>query len=244
MSRRDNAHVRCRRCHLHDSLCVCALLPRLATRTRLLLVIHHFEARKPSNTGLLAAECLPNHQVVVRGLEEGAGRTEEPLDLGPPTRPLLLFPAPDALPLDEVVRHARGDERPVTLIVPDGNWRQAGKVRQRVAGLRDVPCVVLPPEPAAPTTYRLRSEPHPQGMATLEAIARALGILEGNAGREVRAALEEVFLVVVERTLWSRGLLPTEQLTRALPPGVTRHDPRSGHSTAEERSKRSILPSG
>jgi DTW domain-containing protein YfiP len=209
----------------------------METRTRLLLLIHHFEARKPSNTGLLAAECLPNHRVMLRGREVDAA-SDERLELGDGTRPLLLYPATDAIPLDDVAALDPADDRPVTLIVPDGNWRQAGKMRQRVPGLRDVPCVVLPPEPGAPTTYRLRSEPHPQGMATMEAIARALGILEGTDGPRVRAALEEVFLVMVERTLWSRGLLPTEQLTRALPAGVTRHDPRSG------QPNRSILPSG
>ena len=222
MSRRDNAHVRCQRCHAHDSLCVCSLVPRLETRTRLLLVIHKFEARKPSNTGLLAAACLPNHQVIVRGGEEGAHVDETPLVFPEGTQPLLLFPYEDAVPLDQV---ARADDRPVTLIVPDGNWRQANKVRHRVPGLRDVPSVILPPEPDSPTTYRLRSEPHPQGMATMEAIARAFGLLEG---AHVRAAMEELFLIMVERTLWSRGQLPTEQLTRPLPPGVTRHDPRSG----------------
>jgi DTW domain-containing protein YfiP len=236
VSRRDNAHVRCKRCHAHESLCVCSLVPRIETRTRLLLVIHHFEARKPSNTGLLAAQCLPNSRVLVRGHEADAGSKSPPLTFPADAQPLLLFPHEDAVPLDVFAAARSPDDPPVTLIVPDGNWRQAGKVRQRVPGLRDVPCVILPHEPDAPTTYRLRSEPHPQGMATMEAIARGFGILEGP---HVRAAMEELFLVMVERTLWSRGMLPTEQLTRPLPPGVARHDPRSGHP-----GYRSILPSG
>jgi DTW domain-containing protein YfiP len=242
VSRRDNAHVRCRRCHLHDSLCVCALLPRIETRTRLLLLIHLFEARKPSNTGLLAAACLPNHRVILRGHEDDAAAGAQPLDLGEDTRPVLLYPALDAIPLDRFVAEGAGDERPITLVVPDGNWRQAGKVRQRVPGLSAIPCVVLPPEPTAPTTYRLRSEPHPQGMATMEAIARALGLLEGAQGPSVRAALEEAFLVMVERTLWSRGLLPTEQLTRPIPAGIQRHDPRGPHTVAAERRPAKVPP--
>ena len=70
MSRRNNAARRCSRCRMHLSLCVCTLIPRLVTRTRLLLVIHRAEDRKPTNTGRLAAECLVNSEVVVRGHEE------------------------------------------------------------------------------------------------------------------------------------------------------------------------------
>ena len=52
---------------MHRSLCICALLPRLATRTRVVLVVHQLEANKPTNTGLLAARCLANSTVVYRG---------------------------------------------------------------------------------------------------------------------------------------------------------------------------------
>ncbi|HSO40373.1 MAG TPA: DTW domain-containing protein, partial [Labilithrix sp.] len=69
MSRRNNAASRCWRCRMHSSLCVCALIPKLATRTRLVLVMHRAEDRKPTNTGRLAAEAMPESRVVVRGHE-------------------------------------------------------------------------------------------------------------------------------------------------------------------------------
>ena len=83
-----------------------------------------------------------------------------------------------------------------------------------------VPCAVLPP--GAPSTYRLRHEARPGGLATAEAIARAFGLLEGP---EVEAALLRVFRAMVERTLWSRGTLDTREVTDGIPAGVTR-DPR------------------
>jgi DTW domain-containing protein len=215
MSRRDNADLRCARCRMHDSLCVCALMPRLATRTRLALVIHRDEERKPTNTGRLATECLTNSEVFVRGHKEAPSA---PMTWDPETEPLLLFPHPDATVLVPRARTAR-----VTLIVPDGNWRQASKVRNRVPGLRDIACVTLPAD--APSIYRLRSEAHAKGLATVEAIARAMGILEGP---EVRVALEAVFRAMVERTLWSRGELVTADVTTGLPVGALRHDPSSG----------------
>ena len=67
MGRNHRPHLRCPDCRLHRSVCICALLPRIQTRTRLVLVLHQLEARKPTNTGLVAARCLTNSAVVYRG---------------------------------------------------------------------------------------------------------------------------------------------------------------------------------
>jgi DTW domain-containing protein YfiP len=190
---------------MQSMLCICALVPRIETRTRLVLVMHRTEERKTTNTGRLAAHCLPNSEVWIRG------RANEPaaaIDLDARSQSVLLFPHEDAVP---ITRFANAP-RPVTLIVPDGTWRQASRVRQRIPGLREVPCVSIPPD--APSEYRLRHESHREGLATLEAIARAFGILEGP---HVRAAMEHVLRVMVERTLWSRGVLRAEDVTGGVP---------------------------
>jgi DTW domain-containing protein YfiP len=203
---------------MHGSLCICALIPRIETRTRLVLVIHRYEERKPTNTGLLGAHCLVNSEVVVRGHE---AQPSSPLALPPDSQPVLLFPDPDAVPIARFADTAQ----PVALIVPDGTWRQASKVRARVPGLRDVPCVRLPR--GARSIYRLRVDAHEEGLATVEAIARAFGVLEGARGGAVQEQLEWVFRAMVERTLWARGSVETEAVTGGIPAGAMRHDPRS-----------------
>jgi DTW domain-containing protein YfiP len=217
MSRRDNARHRCRRCRMLGGLCVCDLMPSppLVTRTRLVLLIHRFEDRKPTNTGRLAAECLANRVVVVRGHES---QPTPPFACDPGSQGLLLFPHEGATPLADL---RLDPERPVTLVVPDGNWRQASKVRQRVPGLSELPCVCLPA--GARSAYRLRAEAHEAGLSTIEAIGRAMGQLEGD---HVRQALELVFRAMVERTLWSRGRVARAEVTGGIPEGTMRHDPR------------------
>jgi DTW domain-containing protein len=207
---------RCARCRLHPSLCICTLLPRIETRTRLCLVMHRFEDKKPTNTGRLAVECLTNSEVKMRG---DAAQREVDYNFGEGTRPLVLFPHDDATALEGLPP----DPRPITLIVPDGNWRQAAKVRARTPGLAHLPSVRLPPGP--PTLYRLRAAPHEHGLATLEAVARAYGILEGEA---VQRALEAVFLAMVERTLWFRGLLAASEVKCGIPDGAARQNARHG----------------
>ena len=129
---------------------------------------------------------------------------------------MLLFPHEDAIPLAELARAAPSDA-PVTLVVPDGTWRQAAKVRARVPGLAALPCASLPP--GEPSRYRLRHEPVAGGLATFEAIARALELLEGGG---VRAVLDPVLRAMVERTLWARGQLRTAEVTDGVPAGAVR----------------------
>lgn len=230
MTRRNNPHARCERCRVHRSLCFCADLPTLATRTRVVLFLHRYEARKSTNTGRLAVSCLENAEVVVRGHE---GAPTLPFVCEPGRVPLLLFPHEGATVLSPSETFAG----PVTLIVPDGTWRQGSKVQKRVPGLADVRCVALPPGP--PSRYRLRAEAHATGLATLEAIARALDALgDGHA----RAPLERVLRILVERSLWSRGAIDASEVTDGLPPDAERHDPTSGVGEVPSGPMRPVRP--
>ncbi len=193
---------------MQQALCICDLVVPLAVRARLSLLVHYREARKPTNTGLLAAQMLERSEVGI------VGDRDRPLAL-PLVRPgelgLLLYPDEDAVPIGQYA----GSDLPIVLVVPDGNWRQAGKMRRRVPGLAELPCVSLPAMP--PTTYQLRAELREGGLATLEAIAGAFGILEGERGPAVEAALLAVFRVMVDRTLWSRGTLRAAEVTGGVP---------------------------
>jgi len=207
VSRRDNQERRCVRCRLHHALCLCSLVPTLTTSSRLLLLVHQDEAHKPTNTGLLAARCLKDAVVVV------GGDAVLPVIEG---RAALLFPA-------EGARELVAADGPLTLVVPDGTWRQARKLRTRTAGLEGLPCVTLPPGPA--TTYQLRAERREGGLSTLEAVARAFGILEGQA---IEAALLAIQRVMVDRTLWLRGALRDVDVAGGIPEAARLHDPRGG----------------
>lgn len=197
---------RCERCALHLRLCLCASVKPLELATRVVVLRHGKEAYKPTNTGRLVPLALAQGEIRVFG-----ARDRELDDSGfsdPSRRALLLFPSPGSLPLARDER----DPRPVTLIVPDSDWRRAFKLAKREPKLAGVPRVHLPEGP--PSEYKLRYHPDPRFLATFEAVARALGILEG---AEVQEKLEHVFALMVDRTLWSRGQLPGARVTGGLP---------------------------
>lgn len=182
---------------MQDGLCICAELPRFALRTRVSLVVHHREWPKTTNTGHLALRALENSGLSLWG-EEGQTLPEADAIVPPGTVGFAL--APSGLPLDAARAEELRAGPPVTVVVADGSWRQATKMNRRVPALAALPRLALPPGP--PSVYQLRVEPFEHGLATFEAIARTLGILEGP---EVQAALERAFRLMVDRTLITRG---------------------------------------
>ena len=191
------AKRRCSVCGASLTLCMCAEVPRLDLRTKIALVIHHRELSRSSNTGLLAHQSLVNSDVHIRG------ESRETLDLSdllsPNYRTLLFYPSADALELDRELVCL--DSRPIQLIVPDGTWRQARKIHSRHPELRNIPRVKI----SAPNrgTFQLRAQSRPERMATLQAIACALRIIEGDL---VAARLMKLYHARVDRTLRARGL--------------------------------------
>ena len=210
---------RCPRCEIRRPLCFCELIPQIELQTRLIVLMHRTEEVLTSNTARLATNALTNSEIRVRGRKNEPVSSVGMVEDG--RHSLLLYPSPRSVELNaEFVSRL---DRPVTLIVPDGTWHQTQKAVRREAALAGIPHVRLPDGP--PSEYRLRTQPNSQFLCTLEAIARAIGLLESPAAQ---SQLEFVLRVLVERTLWSRGFLATDRCVTAGIPAtaLTANSPR------------------
>ena len=187
----------CADCGLHKNLCICELIPSLTLKTKISLVIHKKELKRTTNTGRLAIKSLTNSELRIRGDED-----RQALDLSdllvPSYRTFLFFPSEEAIDLDRAL--VEQSPLPIQLIVPDGNWRQASKVNTRHPELKDIPRVKI--STANASTHHLRAEHSPEGMATLQAIAQALEIIEG---AEAVAPLVRLYQAKLRNTLLGRG---------------------------------------
>src|SRR5690606_2213111 len=97
------------------------LIPRLDSRTRVLLLQHPSERSHALNTARLAALGLVNAELRV-------GEVFDDLDAllaASGYRPVLLFPGESAQGLTACTD---ADDRPLLLVVPDGTWRKARKL--------------------------------------------------------------------------------------------------------------------
>lgn len=175
--------------------CFCDAFTPIDAKTAIVLVMHRQELAKPTNTGRLLLRSLPHVTTVTRAVADPL-----PVQLPAGARPLVLHP-------DARREIARTDASPATvLIVPDGTWSQSRRMMARDPALIAAERVRLPDGPDS--VYLLRKAPHKGFLCTLEAVARALGVLEGE---EVEQRLMALLHVMVERSMKTRG--------RALPDG-------------------------
>jgi DTW domain-containing protein YfiP len=167
------SRAQCARCLRPETHCLCALIPHLDSRTRVLILQHPSEVNHALNTARLAALGLNNAELIVGEVFDDLSALLNP----PGYQARLLFPADDAQPL-EAYRSEGGEagSTSMLLVVPDGTWRKARKLLHLNPLLAALPRVTL--AQAVPSRYRLRKAPGPGALSTVEAIVQALQTLE------------------------------------------------------------------
>lgn len=156
--------------------------------------MHASEWARSSNTGHIARLAVRNAEIRLQGLPHrpvsGAGIDARS------SSTLVLYPGQGAPPL---TRESLAPlERPLTLLVPDGNWMQAKNMLRRVTMFQAARKVRLAGAPL--DLPWLRRNRDGDRRSTFEAIAQALGVLEGP---EAEARLLTFFRLFLERKLSS-----------------------------------------
>lgn len=213
---RNHSPDRCPRCQIYQPLCTCALAPRLKIDTRVVIFMHFRELSLTTNTARMVTASLVDSEIRVRGLAALKDDPVHALDLAsdPTLAPYVLYPSEDSEEISPGhAKRAKAQGKRLVLIVPDGNWRQGSKALKRTPGIEALPRVRIPPGP--PSEYRVRISPKPEYVCTIEAIARALRVVEGE---DVHDRLMEYFRIAIDRLLWARGLLKPELVRGGVPP--------------------------
>jgi DTW domain-containing protein YfiP len=197
---------RCDRCQLALVACICPYRCEFGCDVDLVLLLHHDEVFKPTNSGRLIADLLPANTYAFEW-----SRTQPDEDLlqllAEPTRyPVVVFPA---LPGRTVhtQRPSLAPDRRLTLILLDGTWKQAGKMARASPWLAHLPLMCVP-EPQ-PGRYAVRQALRPGQLATAEAAAAVLRMCGED---KVGSVLEDYFAVFNEHCLATRGSRPPRML--------------------------------
>jgi len=156
--------------------------------------MHAAERDKNSSTARLLELTLDRCNIFL------VGRPEAPFKGLPEVEPnverLLLFPDASAPELTPEYRKTLKDK--IELIVPDGTWQQAKRIFQRNESLYSLKRVRIP---SAKTEYRLRRNVHPGTLCTAEAVAYALGTLDGV---DIQDQILNLFREMSRRILFGR----------------------------------------
>lgn len=172
---RGNRIRRCQRCLLPLKLCLCATISPSQARSRFCLVMFDTEPMKPSNTGRLIADILPDTAAFQWS------RTEPPqamLDLvkNKDYQPVVVFPASYADAEREVI-FTPPTGKPPLFIMLDGTWPEARKMFRKSPWLDALPVISV--DLSRLSAYHLR-EVHAEGQYCTAEVAIALLELAGD----------------------------------------------------------------
>ncbi len=162
--------TRCTRCQRPAEFCVCAGLVPASSRTRVVLLQHPREARLAICSAWLTRLSLENAE-----LHRGVSfeESDRVLELARLPGAALLYPGPGSTPAREAAPNP-----PPVLFAVDGTWHQSEKMLRLSPTLASLPRLSV--DAGRPSGYGgLRAEPGAVHLSTLEAVALALGDLEG-----------------------------------------------------------------
>ncbi|GAJ64614.1 DTW domain protein [Edwardsiella piscicida] len=165
---------RCQRCLLPQIHCLCDTLASYPAHSRFCLMMYDTEPLKPSNTGRLIADVLPDT------LAYGWSRTQPDPQLlqlldDPAYQPYVVFPGSYAEP-ERVVTEVRCDDRRPLFIMLDGTWPEARKMFRKSPYLDRFPVFSI--NMAQAPGYLLREAHRPEQYCTAEVAAALLALAD------------------------------------------------------------------
>lgn len=164
--------IRCERCQLKQSHCICKQRPDATSAIEFVLIMHRDELFKPTNTGRLIADCFAKTHAF---LWDRLSPDPALLDLlaDPARQCLIIFPA-DENGERPVFNVPPSSEKTVTLILLDGTWKQGRRMYNLSPWLQHLPALRL--NPAEKARYSTRVAAHDNYLSTAESAALALAL--------------------------------------------------------------------
>jgi len=179
------ARPRCEVCRCPVRACWCKDLQPVETAIEFVILQHPFEARRTVSTGRMACLGVRGAKIFT-GLDFTGDRRVNEIIADPDRSVWLLSPGADAVDLaslfhrnDSAVPDVTSEPagRRTTLIILDGTWAQARRMRRLSVNLHPLRRVAL--APAQPSEFAVRRQPEAHCLSTLETIVHCLRVLDG-----------------------------------------------------------------
>ena len=190
LARGGSQGERCAGCRLILSHCLCDLRLRVPTRAAVCLIMAENEALKPSNTGWLIADVVPD-TMAFEWARTAPDSAMLALLADPQWQPYVVFPGEFVAP-ERVVSELLppvADKRPLFILL-DATWSEARKIFKKSPYLLQFPVLSLTPEHMS--RYRLRRSRREDHLCTSEVAALCFSL----AGEAHVAEMLEAYLDV------------------------------------------------
>ncbi|WP_404340335.1 tRNA-uridine aminocarboxypropyltransferase [Pseudoalteromonas mariniglutinosa] len=167
------ARQQCNHCGFSLKTCLCDAISIVNNRIKIIILRHPSEQKNSKNTAHLLTLGLKSY-----ALYNGESTHDfAVIDTLPIATTALLYPDEQAMLLDNDAIQTDFSKAPLThLVVIDGTWKKAYKIRQLTPSLANFRCLSFAQLPE--NKYSIRKAPRADSLSTLEAVAHSLYLLE------------------------------------------------------------------
>lgn len=173
-------HV-CYTCRQAGFGCFCEFVVPFDSGIHFVILIHPIEVKRRIATGRMAHLCLKG-STLIEGTEFSQNRKVREIVLDKRNHCVVLYPGRRSVNLSLLSDEGRASLVPagkkLVVFVIDGTWNTAGRMI-RSDCLRELPTISF--EPGLKSRFRVRKQPAPECLSTIEAIHHTLDLLQGRA---------------------------------------------------------------
>jgi len=182
---------RCSGCRLLPSHCLCSFRPIVPTHSGICLLMADIEPLKPSNTGWLIADVVPDTFAF--------SWTRTAVDPGflellkdPKWQPYVVFPQEFVAPerVVQSLQNQNTDKRPLFILL-DATWAEARKMFRKSPYLNAFPVLTL--NPAQASRYQLRRSRQGHHFCTIEVASICFSMAEESHAAQTLQAYLDVY---------------------------------------------------
>ena len=193
---------RCEQCRVALTNCICSLKPSTTSNVGFVLLMYDTEVLKPSNTGRLIADIIPDTYAFLWARTAVDERLLTLLN-DPQWQPFVVFPSQYATENQQVFQDTLpqiSNKKPLFIML-DGSWREAKKMFRKSPYLAQLPIFSFNPEAVTEikdndeniiSRYQIRKAVVNNQLATAEVAAKVLQI----AGEDHNAKLLDLWFDV------------------------------------------------
>ena len=194
----------CLNCRQPCFNCYCSHIKIFDPGVKFVILTHPIEVRRRIATGRMSHLCLKNSELIV-GHDYSRNQKVNALLANPEFHSVILYPGRHSLNISKWTNDEKQNlvpsQKKLAIFVIDGTWNTARKMLHLSENLKQLPQICF--TPSRLSTFRVRKQPAPECVSTIEAIHQCIGLLdlsnEHDQLLEVFDQLVEQQLVFVER---------------------------------------------
>lgn len=199
LSQQKKFRTLCLACFQPEFSCYCAQISSFDPKIKFMILIHPIEVKRRIATGRMSHLCLQNSQLI-QGEEFDKNKEVDLVLNNSSIHSVILYPGRRATNLSGLEVSERKELIPsnkqLAVFVIDGTWTTAKKMLHRSPNLHSLPQVCF--SPPKPSTFRVRKQPAPGCVSTIEAIHETIELLGPTQGYDTRMRAHDNLLQVFD----------------------------------------------